>query len=318
MTNIIAARPVIVTGGPTGPAGGPTGSTGPTGPATLTGPTGPIGPPGPQGTGPAGTVGPTGPTGIPGPTGPVGIGVQGDTGGTGDTGATGPTGMTGDRGDVGPTGPATGPTGPAGPVGPAGIGNICGVQVPMFAYTNTFLTMPALSNVPLTNRTLEQHTIYLVPIYIPYPRLYTAMAAHVNTLSAAGFKMGIYDCNQDMHPTVAVAQTNAMSPNGTFTQVPINVMLGCKPYYLALWGNDGISFVAFPGTYCIHTLGWRCDSSGWTLPIHNVTYAAHFDGGSFPDLTNNDNYVLNYAAVPDDAVLPSQFPQVAQVIVGIR
>jgi hypothetical protein len=90
----IAARPVVVVGGPTGPSDGPTGATGPVGSTGNTGPTGDIGSLG--GTGPTGSTGAqgegafTGPTGM---TGPPGVGtpstVPGPTGSPGSTGATG-------------------------------------------------------------------------------------------------------------------------------------------------------------------------------------------------------------------------------------
>jgi hypothetical protein len=103
----VAARPIVVVGGPTGPSGGPTGSTGYTG---YTGPTGHIGIAGPTGaSGPASTVtGPTGRTGPTGYTGPPGASVTGPAGG--------PTGDTGPGFTVGGTG--------AGPTGYMTIGNV--------------------------------------------------------------------------------------------------------------------------------------------------------------------------------------------------
>jgi hypothetical protein len=203
-------------------------------------------------------------------------------------------------------------------VGPLGGGNVCGSMAPMFAYTNTFLVMPSLSNIPLTEVTLDPNVIYLIPVYVPFARHYTAMAIAV-VGSENVFKIGIYDCDQDMHPTVCLVETVPMNWTTTgVTQVPIDVMLSPKPYYLALWAGGEIRVEAFPGTYVVHTLGWRCNSSGWTQPVHNVTYAVTFNGGNFPDLTNNDLYTLNYAAVPDDSLLPSQFPQYPQPIIGIR
>lgn len=147
----VAARPVVVIGGPTGPAGGPTGGTGPTGhtgaPAATgtTGPTGATGPTGRGATGPAST-GATGPSGPPG--GPTGS--QGDTGPTGvagsasNTGATGHTGPTGSTGFTGPVGTAanTGATGPSGPSGPTGKTGPAGTAANTGATGPTGITGP--------------------------------------------------------------------------------------------------------------------------------------------------------------------------------
>lgn len=135
----VAARPVVVVGGPTGPSGGPTGATGVTGPSGInatgqTGHTGPFGATGPTGFGATGPLGPTGQTGPPnGPTGPTGVtGANGTgptgSGSTGPTGATGRTGPTGAgvTGPTGVTGPAAGPTGPTGGAGGAGSNGATG------------------------------------------------------------------------------------------------------------------------------------------------------------------------------------------------
>lgn len=130
----IAARPIVVVGGPTGPSGGPTGPTGNTGATGATGPSG-IASTGPTGggstgpTGPTAATGPTGPFGPPGNQGPTGLNAVGATGPTGFTGpiGTGPTGNSGPTGpNGGPTGPTgiTGPTGNTGPTGPAQIANL--------------------------------------------------------------------------------------------------------------------------------------------------------------------------------------------------
>lgn len=141
----VAARPVVVIGGPTGPAGGPTGSTGPTGhtgaPAATgtTGPTGATGPTGRGATGPAstGATGPSGPPGGPtgsqGDTGPTGTaGSATNTGATGHTGPSGPTGFTGPVGTAANTGATgtTGSTGPTGKTGPAGTASNTGATGP--------------------------------------------------------------------------------------------------------------------------------------------------------------------------------------------
>lgn len=141
----VAARPVVVIGGPTGPAGGPTGGTGPTGhtgaPAATgtTGPTGATGPTGRGATGPAstGATGPSGPPGGPtgsqGDTGPTGTaGSATNTGATGHTGPSGPTGFTGPVGTAANTGATgtTGSTGPTGKTGPAGTASNTGATGP--------------------------------------------------------------------------------------------------------------------------------------------------------------------------------------------
>lgn len=312
---IVQARPVVVVGGPPGPAGGPTGPTGPVGSVLTPGPTGAVGPTGPMGTGPQGPEAPTGMTGPTGPMGPIGEGPQGPPGEQGPMGFTGDTGPTGPAGPQGVTGPATGPTGPGGPVGPPGAGNICGMSSPYYHSGLTFLVMPGLPNVPLTTRYFDPHVIALIPIFIPRGRLYLEMAVRCYLEDPDGrFRMGIYDCTVDMHPTTAIFDSGNLVPQNTLMEIPMSVTLSPKPYYLALWTGRQIPFAAFPGTYCIHTLGWRCNSNGWERPIQNISYDMDFDEGNFPDLTLNDAYSANYASIWQGS---KQFV-VDQVIQGIR
>jgi hypothetical protein len=315
----IEVRPVVVIGGPTGPAGGPTGPTGPESSATITGPTGPTGPTGVMGTGPTGEGAYTGPTGPAGPTGPVGEGAQGPqgpTGGMGWTGDPGPTGMVGPKGD---TGPADGPTGAPGPPGPPGAGNICGVAVPYFVDPSMWLVMPATSNIPLTNRTIEPHILVLTPIFIPYSRVYTKLAIQCNQNDPDGrFRMGIYDCTEHMHPTVPIMDSGNLVPIYDMIEVAHSTLLKPKPYFLALWSGGYISFKAYPGDYVIQTMGTRCTSQGWYGHVHNMSYAIQFDEGDFPDLSNNQSYTLNFSTLIYRQNNQSFQTTVDQPIMGIR
>lgn len=315
----IQAKPIVVIGGPTGPAGGPPGPTGPQGDATMTGPTGPVGPTGVMGTGPAGDGAYTGPTGAPGPTGPVGEGAQGPPGPTGSMGYTGDRGPTGMQGPQGVTGSASGPTGAPGPAGPPGAGNVCGVAAPYFADPSTYLVMPAVSNIPLNNRTVEPHILTLTPIYIPYSRVYTIMAIQSNSIDPDGrFRLGIYDCTEDMHPTVPVMDSGNLAPTLDMMEVRFSVLLRPKPYYIALWSGGSFSFKAYPGDYVIQSLGTRCTSQGWYGHVHNVSYAIQFDEGDFPDLTTNNSYTLNHATLIYRQNNQSFQTSVSQPIIGIR
>jgi hypothetical protein len=297
MTQILA-KPVVVIGGPTGPAGGPTGPTGPEGTATTTGPTGPRGPTGPLGTGPTGPSSATGPTGPLGATGPVGIGPQGPTGEQGYQGYTGPTGATGLQGEVGATGPATGPTGPDGPGGPPGTGNICGMQVPIFDSPITYLVMPMATNNPIISISMPANLLILTPVFVPYSRLYTKMAIDCNTTNLEGrFRMGIYDCTEEMHPTIPIVDSGNLVPTAAnLMEITYSRMLSPKPYYLALWCGSVMSFQGFYGYYVFQTLGMRSTASGFENQTHTVMYNLTFDEGDFPDLTANDSYTLNSAA----------------------
>ena len=298
---VIAAQPVVVVGGPTGAFGGPPGPTGPTGTVSTTGPTGSTGPTGAFGTGPTGAPGSTGPTGIQGFTGPPGVGVQGPTGDQGFMGFTGPTGPTGNRGATGTPGPATGPTGPAGPVGPPGAGNIAGQQVPFFTDPTMFLTMPISSNIPLSNDSTFANRISLIPVFVPYSRTYTSMAVQITVSDPSGsslFKMAIYDCDQNMHPTVPLAECDDFIPAIGLMTWLFSVTLSPKPYYMAFWCNAPIYVTAVPGGYVVPTLGIGSNSSGFTFPIHNLYYDGKSYGPSFPDLTHDDSYTLNAVSNP--------------------
>lgn len=306
---LIKTRPVRVTHGTTGPAGGPVGSTGLPG-VSLTGPTGDMGPTGASMTGPtgAGTPGPTGPQG---PTGPVGegpVGPTGSPGGMGYTGATGPTGMVGPQGV---TGPETGPTGPAGPVGPLGSGNICGLNVPAFWSSNVYLITPVVTNNPLINVSHPPDIIILFPVFVPYGRVYTSLAIQaLSTDPNSRFRMGIYDCTPEMHPTVPLFDTGNLSLVNGLMDIPCSVALSPKPYYLALWCGGNFSFKGMYGSYTVQTLGIRCTSAGWHSFIQNISYNWVFDEGNLPDLTNNENYNLNAAG--------GNLVNVGTIVMGIR
>jgi hypothetical protein len=293
---IIHARPVRIDGGLTGPEGGPIGPTGPTGSASLTGPTGPTGVAG-IATGPTGAGSYTGPTGQAGMTGPFGQGPIGPTGPQGFMGFTGPTGSTGPIGVTGASGSATGPTGPDGPVGPLGSGNIAGTAVPAYFDDNTYLVQPTGPNIPLGTTTMPPHYLLLTPVFIPYGRVYTKLA--IQSFQAdpdSRFRMGIYDCTNDMHPTVPVFDSGNLAPTIDMMTALMSVALSPKPYFLALWCGGPLTFKAFPGAYLVQTLGMRCTSAGWERFIHNLSYSRTFDEGNFPDLTLDDGYTMNSAA----------------------
>lgn len=295
--HIVLAKPVRVVGGPTGPNNGPTGPTGPIGTQSVTGPTGPTGHTGPMGTGPTGSPSHTGPTGPTGQTGPYGGGPIGPTGEQGSIGLTGPTGPTGTVGPTGIDGPATGPTGPAGNVGPAGAGNVAGIGVPFFDDTNVYLTMPTVPNIPLGTVTIPANTIVLIPVYIPYGRVYTKLAIQsYQANTEARFRMGVYACDEDMHPTTPVVDSGNMTPVMDMNTATFSQALSPRPYYLAIWCGTDLTFKSFPGTYVMQTLGLRCTSSGWDRFLHNLSYDVTFDEGDFPDLTSNDDYSANSAA----------------------
>lgn len=140
----IAARPVVVTGGPTGPAGGPQGATGPTGASGhnatgVTGATGPAGFTGPTGVGQTGPTGFTGFTGPPGNVGPTGLFATGPAGPTGAQGNQGNTGPQGIQGPSGVTGPSGGPTGSQGPTGSAGAAGATGATGPAQLFGVSFI-----------------------------------------------------------------------------------------------------------------------------------------------------------------------------------
>ena len=277
-------KPVVVIGGPTGPSGGPTGATGPEGSAAVTGATGSVGPTGPFGyTGPTGAVGPgafTGPTGM---TGPFGLGPAGPTGQQGEMGETGPTGATGITGMTGPTGALGGPTGDVGPIGPPGIGAIAATITPYFYGANVYLT----NNVYDATQSAVNFTsgfIRLKPIYIPYPRLFTKMAIEIVTANPTiRFRMGLYDCDEDMHPTAPLCDSGDLTPalTGLMT-FSFSVTLASKPYYLACWTNGTLTVMGLGGI--MDTLGVDSDSSGFGFFIDSLSYFTAY-GPPFPNLS---------------------------------
>jgi hypothetical protein len=293
----IATKPVVVIGGPTGPSGGPTGPTGPAGLATVTGATGVHGPTGPLGlTGATGATGAGAFTGPMGMTGPVGVGLLGPTGYQGDIGETGPTGPTG-IGATGATGNPGGPTGPQGAIGATGGGGaIGGTVVPFFADPDVYHTWNVTNNVVQIGSSISANVLVLKPIYIPYPRLYTKMAIHIGTVNpAARFRMGIYDCNGDMHPTVPLCDSGDLTPSATgLMTFTFSVTLASKPYYLAYWANGVIGCMAWTGTYFLDTLGIKTTSAGFGTFIGQIHYFRAY--AAFPNLTADNTHTLAQGA----------------------
>jgi len=299
--SLIVDKPVVVIEGATGLPGGPTGPDGPEGAAAATGPTGYVGPTGPMGfTGPAGVgaiTGPTGPLGETGPTG--GGGFTGWEGYYGPPGDTGPTGVAGPTGRVGSTGSASAPTGGSGTTGTAGIGNVGGIQVPLFHAQEVYLTTPLIETGSYPSnweyQGLGALTVYLIPVFVPFARTYTEIA--VDSYQAYIYygermRLGIYDCNTDMHPTVPIFDSGTISPIGKGRMTAsFSLALQPKPYYLAVYADSGIALRCFSITTLNQTLGlvrfspasfnvgWRTES--FALSWHEF----YISFGPLPDLT---------------------------------
>jgi hypothetical protein len=261
----ITQKPVVVITGLTGPVGA-TGPTGPQGPAAITGATGPTGERGPVGaTGPTGLSIFTGPTGPQGETGPLdlqgGVGPTGWQGWYGDDGPTGSTGFTGRQGKIGPTN-RLGIPGITGPAGVTGAGNYGGMSVPFFMNSEVFLMPPYFSN--RGNDTYywgnagNPNTFSLYPIYVPYRRLFSLIAVQSQQAlyPTIKFKVGIYDTDADMRPTVPIFESPPVFPIGPGRiLVDCNVDLLQKPYYLA-WAGNGYN-MSFRFFHVMQTLGLK-------------------------------------------------------------
>jgi hypothetical protein len=288
----VMERPSLTFTGPTGPVGatGPLGYLGNTGPETIgpEGPTGIVGVTGPTGRG--AFTGPTGPRGL---SGPGGTGPTGSRGPQGFQGDPGPTGVAGFQGAVGSIGKSISPTGAAGPIGPAGQGSIIGVQVPFFVDPEVYLTTPMFYPInpefALLYTALAPATIFLYPIFVPYPRTYTSMVVEAeSTSSTAKFCLGIYDCTEFMQPTVSVCSSGELTPAGPNSQAfSFSVALDQKPYFLAYWGEVSIKFRTFSRSYAVHALGVKADAAlGWaSVPLIGRLQHIRAFGGVFPDLT---------------------------------
>jgi hypothetical protein len=279
----ILDRPVVMIGGSTGPVGA-TGPMGPQGAAAVTGSTGPQGIAGPSSTGPTGLAAGTGPTGPRGATGPITVSTDpGPTGWGGDWGDEGPTGITGPAGRTGSVGTPGGPQGVFGTTGPVGVGSYGGLQVPLFVDTETYLTTPyghrvnSVDNSPgyyITNSS----TIYLVPIFVPYPRIFTEMVIDsYQERQGVFFRMAIYDCDENMHPTVPLVQAPNMQVGGDgrigFT---FSYALSAKPYYLAFLGDTyGVYWRFLASDQIMPVLGWRkyADNSQWMFEATWMKYS---------------------------------------------
>jgi hypothetical protein len=212
-------------------------------------------------------------------------------------GFTGPTGPTGVIGLTGPPGSATGPTGFAGPVGPLGSGNIAGMSVPFFTDATTYLIQPTAPNIPTGTTTIPAHYLLLTPFFIPYGRTYTQMVIQSYQADPASrFRMGIYDCTQDMHPTSVLFDSGNLAPTMDMMTLAMSVALSPKPYFIAIWCGGPLTFKAFPGDYLVQALGLRCTSTGWERFIHDLSYNMTFDEGNLPDLTSNTGWSANSAA----------------------
>jgi hypothetical protein len=303
--------PIVTLTGATGGVG-PTGPPGPQGVISPTGPTGDVGP-----TGSIGEGGSTGPSAVTGPTGPRGAtgdifsgDLTGDTGPWGWWGDYGPTGPTGATGEKGLTGPGGGPLGVTGGLGPTGSGSVCGVQAPMFGNSTIYLTTPLLlvndQGSPYAYRAPTNNMIYLVPVFVPFARTYTEMVVEAYVTNTTGFfRMGLYDCTEDMRPTVPVADCGNRPVAAGVMASPFSAALKQKPYYLAFWVNNPSVYFKYWGVEDIPTvLGARQSSSGggWVQGVNYIRYARAY-GTPFPDLT---------------LVLPTALETGGFVIQGIR
>jgi hypothetical protein len=257
-------QPVTLTG-PTGPQTGVTGPIGMMG-LSVTGPAGPIGVSGPVGPpGATGLGGFTGPTGAFGATGPQG-GSEG-TGPTGDYGEWGPDGPEGNTGPLGRTGSAGrpgGPTGVSGATGPTGAGNIGGVEVPFFVDSETFLTASMLScgpnDSPWGYASVSTGTIALLPVFVPFARHYTEMVCESQQAlyPTIAMRLGIYDCGNDMHPTVPLFDSGQILPIGQGRMGAFfDLDLVAKPYWLAISITQSSNFRAFSNAKLFPVLGYQ-------------------------------------------------------------
>jgi hypothetical protein len=286
-------RPVV-TIGPTGPVG----ATGAPGASGFAGGTGPIGPRGARGL--PGAAGPTGAGFITGSTGPRGMtgpldvqggtgdqGWWGDWGSEGDTGPTGPTGARGNAGD------SQAPIGVTGVAGPTGHGNYGGMSAPFFAAPEVYLTTPIVQW-PAEKQyyQISNGVIALQPVFVPYPRVFTSIAVDsYQARSGVKFRLGIYDCDQNMHPTIPLFDSGDLFPVQGRVAAFCNVSLLAKPYYLAFADDTfGVYFAGVAATMPLQTLGWRkyADNSRWMFEAQYMVFNPPFGGwgyGPLPDLT---------------------------------
>jgi hypothetical protein len=296
---LITTRPIVVVRGSTGPVGA-LGPTGLQGAGSVTGATGPRGITGPFGTGPTGPNAETGPAGPRGATGPSDVSSSpGSTGWYGNWGDDGPTGITGSAGRTGPAGLAGGPKGVSGTTGPIGVGSYGGLTTPLFADSETYLTPPYSRYVQvdaLSYFQLASNTMALVPIYVPFARTFTEMVVDSFQGRAPGvfFRLAIYDCTANMHPTVALVQSGNIQVGGAgrigFT---FSYALAAKPYYLAFVQNTAlVQFRCLTGNQIMPVLGMRkyVDNSQWMFETCLLKYTSNSPfynySSGFIDLTS--------------------------------
>jgi hypothetical protein len=291
---VLLLRMVAITG-PSGPRIDLTGPTGPQGSMAPTGPTGSVGNTGPMDIGATGPTAKLGVTGPRGATGPQASGdVTGATGPYGDFGLDGASGPVGVLGPTGYTGPGGGPLGGTGVTGPTGTGNVAGVQAPIFASATPYLTAAPLVGTAAGEGTFNQYRshlpnyIYLTPIFVPFARTYTSMMVESYTLNTpAFFRMGLYDCTEEMHPTVPLVDSGNTPVAAGLITCSFSVALNPKPYFLAFWCNIANIFFKFWDVRDVApTLGMKLypDSSAWSNSINFMRYSRTYSGG-LPDLT---------------------------------
>lgn len=299
----IYQKPVIAVTGTTGPQTGVIGPTGPFGPRLPIGPTGVTGPTGPlTRVGPTGVGGLTGPTGAVGATGPSGGGEgTGPEGYYGDDGLEGPTGSTGATGRTGPAGRPGGPRGITGGSGPTGTGSVVGMSVPFFADNETFLTPPTTEigqgAAPWSYSQVSANTIYLMPVLVPHARHFTQIVVDSyqasSVFSGIGLRLGIYDCGNDMHPTVPVFDSGLIIPVGQGRMGAVMAVdLQPKPYYLAMASNSATFWRVFGGDKLVPVLGWARypPTTGNIWKFENIALIYRntglwLPGSAFPNLT---------------------------------
>ena len=127
-------------------------------------------------------------------------------------------------------------------------------------------------------------------MYVPFARTFTSIVieSYQAVYPTDRMRLGVYDCDQNMHPTVPVFDSGNISPIGIGRIMASgSFALQAKPYYLALLTDTfGINFRGYAADQYLMTLGWRkyADNSAWMYDSPGMTYSG---GGyaPFPDLT---------------------------------
>jgi hypothetical protein len=162
--------------------------------------------------------------------------------------------------------------------------------MPFFADPNVYLAAESVDGLTSTSSTISSNVLLLRPIRVPKARTFTQICFEITSpgLSGALVRVGLYDCDDNMHPLAPLFDSGDLVPSiSGLVTVSCSLNLVAKPYYLAWISSGSFGARTWSGAQCINALGVMTNSSGFVGPIGYLTYSKPY--GALPDLTSDSS-----------------------------